>query len=177
MTIIRQGRIGSGDCERFYETYDAAEIWRRERDTILGQAFEYYQGCRHGQALPDEDNVTQGYFVELGWRAAKIDVRNPFPGDYKLIKWTEDRSFEVHPLAHLEHFQSSCLMNDLMECFRHGSATYVVSDIVDFEFRYVAREIFLPVMGENNKIAWVYTVQRHDDEPTKHNHLMAANSA
>lgn len=177
MVMIRQGQIASGETERFYQTYDAAEIRHIERDTILGQVYEYYGRCGHGQTLPNENNIEQGYFVELGWRASKVDVRRPFPGDYTLIKWAEDRSFEITPFAMLEHFQLSCLMNDLMECFRHGTVTYVVSEIADFEYKYSMSEIYLPVIGENGKIAWVYTVQRHEDERTRHKHLLAANSA
>lgn len=164
MTKLKEGVNGSYGSARYFEVFEAGEIWRREHGTPIRAAYDYWLSCRREASLPRVSAVDDRRFGALGWRFRKIDVRGRHPGKFAVVS---DRGADVVTLQRssaLGGFHRDCLTLDLSECLDRRAALYVVADYLDGEAQYQCREALFPLVDDTGAIAWVHHVEVHDDE-------------
>lgn len=162
--MVKEGVNGAGGSERHFSIFEADEIWRRETETPIRAAYEYWLGCRSGGMLPRVSSIDDSRFGALGWRMRKVDVRPRYPGDFSVVATSGKDVFSLYRFSVIEGFHRDCMTLDLIECLDRRAALYIVADYLDGELQYQCREALFPVADNVGSIAWVYFVEVHDDE-------------
>lgn len=169
MPKIKDGNMGTGGAERYYEIFDTAELVEREHDTPISNAYNYWLSRRAGNPFPRKDAIADDLLSPESWRLRMADVRSRYPSDFSLVAISEASVLALHKFNVLEQFQRDCLSHDLMQCIDRRIPLYVTEEYIEPGYQYCGRTVYLPTVDTGNEISWIYLVTAYDDERIESN--------